>query len=356
MKTRKLTLACALSLLAASTFAQEPKDEGYWLKDIADRIQINGYAQAGYTYTHRDGKNTNTLDVKRTLLWAKANVSDRWAFLIMHDFSSELQEFYTSYRITDGPQLSVRLGQFKSQLTLENVYSPVVCELIDVLSQGATYLSGCGSDPLFGIQYGRDLGIEFYGQVLDDKLFYNVQLLNGRGVNKKDLDNKKDIVIKLDYRPMEGLKLVTTAQKGYATAIAPSPFIPAANSIAVGETYRRDRWTAGAEYKTHGGKNDYWKDRCASVRGEVMGGKDGRTHSWGTYAVTSIPVVGQLDAVAAVDYFNYAKDYNFDQTNLALGVQYWYFRKCRLQLQYTWSDTWNYGTTNRIQIQTQVAF
>ncbi len=352
----------AMICAGASANAQSSID---WNKELKERITVNGYAQAGYTYTHVDGKNSNTFDVKRTLLWAKARITDRWSFLFMHDFNSQVQEFYTDYRITEGKGLTIRFGQFKNQLSLENPLSPVVVELVDVLSQGATYLSGCGSDPLFGINYGRDLGIDLFGELADGKLRYNLEVMNGRGINKKDLDNKKDVIVKLDWRPTEGLRFVASAQKGYATAVNTSIYCP---DIAVGETYRRDRWTIGAEYKS--GTNDYWKDRCFSVRGEWLAGKDKDNVSCGGYVTASAPLCGQWDWIASVDYFNYNKDVDFvnmngttctndnkDQLNLVAGVQYWFFRKCRVQLQYTYGDDWKYDDpTHRVQVQTQIAF
>jgi len=360
---KKYLISATLALVTGLAFAQEKQDESFWNKDLLSRIQINGYAQAGYTYTHLEGVNSNTLDVKRTLLWAKARITDRWSFLFMHDFNSQVQEFYTDFRVTQNKALTIRFGQFKNQLSLENPLSPTTCELIDVYSQGVTYLTGCGSDPLFGIQYGRDLGIDLYGQLFNDHLYYNIEVMNGRGINAKDKDNKKDVIVKLDYRPIDGLRLVASAQKGYGVSLVESSvYIPKENAIALGENYERDRWTAGVEWKS--GKTDYWKERCSSVRGEVVAGKDGKTTSWGGYVTASVPLVGGLDLIASYDYFNYAKGYDRDRTVLVGGLQYWFFRKCRVQLQYTWADSWTQGlntawvdhSCQRIQVQTQIAF
>ena len=30
-----------------------------WIKDISDRINLHGYAQAGYTFSHQGGQNKN---------------------------------------------------------------------------------------------------------------------------------------------------------------------------------------------------------------------------------------------------------------------------------------------------------
>ncbi|MCR5395821.1 MAG: porin [Bacteroidales bacterium] len=359
-------LACLMALTCGAASAQQEGDID-WSKELKERITINGYAQAGYTFTATDGVKSNTLDLKRTLLWAKARITDRWSFLFMTDFNSQVQEFYTDYRVTEGKELTVRFGQFKNQLSMENPLSPVTLELIDVCSQGVTYLTGCGSDPLFGVNYGRDLGIDLYGELYDGELRYNLELMNGRGINKKDLDNKKDVIVKLDWRPLDDWRFVASAQKGYATAIAYSMYdivydsgYPD-NTIEVGETYRRNRWTIGAEYKS--GPNDYWKERSMTLRAEWLAGQDKDNTSFGGYVTGSGPISGQLDWVASVDYFNYNKgahfedgESNYDQMNLIGGLQYWFYRKCRLQLQYCFSDPWYSEPVHRVMLQTQVAF
>ena len=384
-----------LPFLACTVLPAVAQDENNidWNKELKERITVNGYAQAGYTYSNIDGTKTNTLDLKRTLLWAKARITDRWSFLFMTDFNSQVQEFYTDFRITKGKQMTLRFGQFKNQLSMENPLSPVVLELVDVCSQGVTYLTGCGSDPLFGINYGRDLGIDLYGELLDGKLRYNLELMNGTGINKKDMDNKKDVIVKLDWRPWDNFRFVVSAQKGYATAKSYSIYDTQAvlyysysdggknpilygddehmgftTTITPGETYRRDRWTAGVEYKS--GPNDHWKNRSMTLRGEWLAGKDKDNVSRGGYVTGSGPIAGQWDWVASYDYFNYICDipyvkangeydphYDKEQTNLVAGLQYWFYRNCRIQLQYTWSDSWQYkDPTHRIQVQTQVAF
>ena len=121
--------------------------EKKWFQDLSSRIKLHGYAQAGYTYSRHDGTNVNTFDVKRILFWVDAKITDRWSFLFMHDFSSVVQEFYTDFRITKNKALTVRFGQFKNGLSLENPLSPTSMEAIDVYSEAVTFLTGCGSDP-----------------------------------------------------------------------------------------------------------------------------------------------------------------------------------------------------------------
>ena len=91
-----------------------------WVKELTSRIKLHGYAQGGYNYTHNAAGNTNTFELKRVLFWADAQITDRWSFLFMHDFSSVVQEFYTDFRITKNKALTIRVGQFKNGLSLEN--------------------------------------------------------------------------------------------------------------------------------------------------------------------------------------------------------------------------------------------
>ena len=137
MKLKKInvrTLAVMLAVFSsvAAMGQQEQKSEPDWLKDFTSRITLNGYAQGGWSYQDINGKKTNAYNLKRTLLWAKARITDRWSFMFMHDFSSVVQEFYTDYRLSKGNEMTVRLGQFKHSYSMENPLSPTQLELIDV--------------------------------------------------------------------------------------------------------------------------------------------------------------------------------------------------------------------------------
>lgn len=175
VRTLAVMLAVFSSVAAMGQSQQtEKKSEPDWLKDFTSRITLNGYAQGGWSYQDANGKPINAYNLKRTLLWAKARITDRWSFMFMHDFSSVVQEFYTDYRITKNNALTVRLGQFKHSYTMENPLSPTQLELIDVYSQAVLYLAGEGPDPLNGVNYGRDMGLEVYGELAKGAIRYNL--------------------------------------------------------------------------------------------------------------------------------------------------------------------------------------
>ncbi len=358
-KWRTLAVALAVfSSVAAMGQKQEKKGEPDWMKDLTSRITLNGYAQGGWSYQDPNGKGTNSYNLKRTLLWAKARITDRWSFLFMHDFSSVVQEFYTDYRVSKGNELTVRLGQFKHSYSMENPLSPTQLELIDVYSQAVLYLAGEGPDPLNGVNYGRDMGLELYGDLAKGVLHYELALMSGQGINRRDLNNQKDFIAKLEVRPIDGLRFVASGYLGTGCAVNKAAWNP---DIEVGDNYKRNRYSAGLEYKTAPYTGSKYKEaRPASIRAEWLGGKDGEVNSQGGYATVCIPVVDALDVVASGETFDRnTKVDGWDQTNLTIGLQYWFYKKCRMQLQYTrclCGENISSKDYNWLQAQVQVAF
>ncbi len=309
-------------LLVCSSFLSASSQTPEWLS----RIQLHGYAQGGFTYSHTSERDNNTFDLKRSLLWANADITDRWSFLFMHDFSSVVQEYYTDFRITKNKALTLRFGQFKNGLTYENVLSPTGQETIDVYSEGVTYLTGCGSDPLLGVQYGRDLGISLYGETGNGKLRYELDIMNGQGINKKDGNAEKDFIGRLEWRPAKGLNLIATGQIGRGHAIATSLYNP---DIQEGDNYKRNRWSVGFDFKS----------QPFNVHGEYLEGKDGKVSSRGAYITTCVPIKqNELDLVGSYDFFNFNTSLGMHQHKVVAGLQYWFYKKCRFQVQYVYKS------------------
>lgn len=341
----KSFLAVALAIFSSeAAMGQEKNDNQKVVEDLLSRIELNGYAQAGYEYLGDGDAVKSTFNLKRTLLWGKAKVTDRWSFLFMHDFNSEVQEFYMDYRISKGKELSVRVGQFKNSYSMENPLSPTRMELIDVYSQAVTYLSGCGSDPLNGVNYGRDLGLMVFGDLLEGgRLHYELAIMNGQGINQSDGNTDKDIIVKLEYKLMPELRLVASGQKGRGHAVGTAEWNP---TIEIGDDYARDRLSLGGE----------WKADRLGLHGEWLWGKDGRVKSWGSYLTGCYTIADNLDIVASADFFDRNTRMAYDQLNLTAGIQYWFYKKCRVQLQYTRQEREFDADCNCLQAQVQVAF
>ncbi|MDO4172136.1 MAG: porin [Prevotellaceae bacterium] len=333
------------------------KDLKYWANTVASRIKVTGYAQAGYTAVMpKEGENTNTFDMKRVVLMVGAEITPQFYAFFMHEFKTkDMQEYYMEYRPCKA--FNLRFGQSKTELSMENPMSPTVLESISPMSQGVFWL--CGADPLINNPAGRDMGLMAYGDLFNDKLRYVVEVLNGGQINTTDKNNQKNIIAKLEYKPVKNFRLSVSGQKGYGYAMQNSIYN---GSVQLGETYRQDRYAFGMEWKSKLAGTDYHKNRCTMVRTEMLGGKDGDCNSFGAYVSSAIPVYKGLDIVAIADYMNYNTDASLKKTNLTAGVQYWIFKKCRLQAQYTYSiksdamKNLQGDNESMLQAQVQVAF
>ena len=198
-------------------------------------------------------------------------------------------------------------------------------EAIDVYAEGVTYLSGCGSDRLLGTQYGRDLGLELFGETNDGKLKYTLEVMNGQGINKKDGNNEKDFIGKLEYKPTKELSFIASGQLGRGHAVERSIYNP---GIQIGDDYKRNRWTAGFAYTS----------KPISLHGEYVEGRDGDVTSRGAYVTTTVPIAKQWDIVGSYDFFNFNTKAHMDQHKAIFGFQYWIYKRCRFQVQYVYKS------------------
>ena len=346
LKTVFLTVV-TVAISHTALMAQNNNKMPDWAKDVTERLQFHGYAQGGFNYNHKGGEDTQTFELKRVIFWTNAQITDRWSFLFMHDFSSVVQEYYTDFRVSNNKALTVRLGQFKNCLSYENPLSPTSMEAIDVYSEGVTYLTGCGSDPLLGVQYGRDLGLALFGETNNGMLHYELEVMNGQGINKKDGNKEKDFIGRLEFRPVKGLNLIATGQIGRGHAIANSLYNP---DIHEGDNYKRNRWTAGFDYKSS----------AFNVHGEYLEGKDGSVTSRGAYVTGNVPLGKGVDLVGSYDFFNFNTSAGMDQHKVIAGLQYWFYKKCRVQLQYVYKSAYRndtefiHGANHAIMAQMQI--
>lgn len=314
------------------------------LDELSEKVEVHGYAQGGYSYENPAGVKKNDFNMKRSIVWVKARVTDRWSFLFMHNFSNSVLEYYGDFRVTKDASLNIRLGQYKNSFSMENAFSPSTHELIDCGSQPVLLLAGGGLDPLFGSQSGRDIGLRLWGELFRGHLFYELALMNGQGINKRDGNNQKDVQLKFDFRPVSGLRVVASAQKGKGHAIGTAEWNP---GITVGDDYRRDRYSIGAE----------WKCPSFSLRGEWLGGKDGSVGSHGGYLTTCVPFIrNTVDVIGSYDYIDRNTKMGYETNQATIGAQYWIYKKCRFQVQYTRCWCGFSRDYDRFQAQLQVGF
>lgn len=336
---RKTLLVTASLLFSGYLMAQESLNN--IVNTLKDRITLSAYAQVGYTYNSAI-KADNTFDIKRIIFMADGKITDQWSCYFMYDFyANALQEVYTDYRFLPG--LTVRVGQFKTPYTMENLLSPTSVELINCYALPVCYLAAInGSDPLCSASGGRDIGLMVYGDLFHKLLNYKMAVMNGQGINMKDQNTQKDVVGYLTVNPTQWLTVGGSFVLGTGHSVASTEI----NGIPVQSNYSRKRWSLGA---TLTGKK-------ASLRTEFLAGKNGDISSNGYYATGCLKLIPKLDAVASYEYLNKNTDMDDKQSNYMAGLQYWFYPKCRLQLQYTRNEPKSQDGFNLLQAQIQVRF
>lgn len=339
---RRILLFIALLFTTHYLTAQEGASLNKAVNTLKERINLSAYAQTGYTYDDLDGNN-NTFDVKRIIFMAEGKITDQWSCYFMYNFAGggELLDVYTEYKFL--PQLTARVGQFKTMFSIENPMSPTTLELINCNSQSVSYLAGF-NNPLYEPCGGRDMGLLIYGDLFGKLMHYNFAVMNGQGINVKDKNNQKDIVGSLMVNPLKWLSVGGSFIKGKGNAVNTSTVNP---GILVGENYTRNRWALSAVVTT----------KPVEIRTEYLAGKDGKIKSNGYYATACVHALPKFDIIASYDYLNKDRETSdFKQTNYVAGVQYWFYPKCRLQAQYTFSDRRGAENSNMLQAQIQVRF
>lgn len=343
MKKLLAAILCLVSLGASAQDENRNLTLNQVIGKMTDRLTMNGFLQLGYDYDDTPGTGQSSFYHKRAAFNIKGYITDRWTAFFAYEYSnSSSQELWTEYKFAD--ELSVRLGQFKTMFGLENMISPTTADLINDASVATRYYVGWSGDVLQGNHAGRDIGLLLSGDLFEKVIHYDLSVMNGQDINRRDGNRHKDLVGRLIINPVEWLAVSASYYDGKGHAIASDSKL----GIYEGEDYTRDRWAMGATLTT-----DYLR-----LRAEYLGGKDGEHKSEGWYATGVVPLLKKekLELLLSYDYFNQSKTLNLKQTNYTGGLQWWFYPGCRLRATYTYRDMKQGDSSNMLQLQAQVAF
>ena len=323
------------------------------------KLTLFGYAQTQFDMTKIGPETKNSFSMTRIILMANAELTRKLSFFLMIDAAStqaskHLHEYYAQYAFM--PELKVRVGQFKTPYTLENIISPTMLGTVN-LNEGTRYMAGIAGDPLYGNYVGRDVGAMVTGDAVKARdghyyLNYSVGLFNGAGMNLRDNNKHKDVAAMLNVLPTKNITLSGSFIIGKGNAQADDMF----GTIVQGTDYTRNRWSVGAEVK--------WKP--LRLRTEYMAGKNGDIKNRAFYAELWCRLFRNFDIVLDYDYLDKNTALSKDAreampswtrtNNYLVGLQYWVYKACRISTQYIFSDR-NIGPDTKMWLtQFQIAF
>ncbi|MBE6177182.1 MAG: porin [Rikenellaceae bacterium] len=304
-----------------------------WDKVVAAMPKISGYVMGRYTYNGDE----STFRLRRVRLSVAGDIGKKIDYKFQAELSSfKLLDAYFNYKPFE--QFKVKVGQFKVPFSIENTeYSPTKIILIDH-PMGMQRLMGfdekIGETTLKNT--GRELGINLHGSVLNKALSYDLAVFNGAGLNTTDNNKSKDVVGRLIYSPIQGLRVSGSYYWGEFGE----------------EFYARERWTVGAAY-----------DKGALIaRAEYIAGttgfEDAEIDSEGWYALAGWRFCdGKWSVAARYDTFSENTEVSaLDQTNYTVGVAWKPIKNFRMQLNYQHEDRGSKGHRNCVMVQATASF
>lgn len=362
---KKLTFSIStLNTSDSAVMATKPQDGEQPVMPLnihigPSKLTLFGYAQTQFDMTKIGPETKNSFSMTRIILMANAELTRKLSFFIMIDAAStqaakHLHEYYAQYAFM--PELKVRVGQFKTPYTLENIISPTLLGNVNI-NEGTRYMAGIAGDPLYGNYAGRDLGAMITGDAIKARdghyyLNYSLGVFNGAGMNLRDNNKHKDVAAMINVLPTKDITLSGSFIIGKGNAQADDMF----GTFAQGADYTRNRWSVGAEIN--------WKP--IKLRTEYMQGRNGDINNRAFYAELWCRLFRNFDVVLDYDYLDKNTSLSKEArdafpawtrtNNYLVGLQYWVYKKCRISTQYVFSDR-NTGPDTKAWItQFQIAF
>lgn len=315
-------------------------------------LEVGGYGLMLYKYDNtRDSKKQqgkNDLKARVIFLNASGNLTNTLKYFVMFELmDARMYEYYMDW--TPMKEVGFKLGQYKVPLSMENPMSLTVLETIQN-SRSISSLTGMTDDVMKSQNKinnaGRDIGLQMSGKLFNmgnhDLVYYALGVFQGAGMNTSDKDNVKDFAGTILFEPVKGLRLGGSALFGAATYQT--------TETDPGVRHVRNRWVASGEFQS---------DRFYA-RAEWLNGKDGQIDREGLYGTAKYFILPKkISMVGKVDYYNRNKDLNAEVIDYLAGVDYWFYNKCRVQLNYQYSDyskKWDQKNSHQVMGQLQIVF
>lgn len=310
-------------------------------------LNFNGYALLTYKY---NDVSTIKHDLNPRLVFVGMNgkLHNNIGYTVLAEFVNPLiHELYGSW--SPSKAFNLKLGQMKTLFTMENPIS--LTQLETVYNTRSVSSLASMADDVMKLQNGRnnggrDIGISASGSAISIKdynlLEYGIGVFQGAGISSPEKDNRKDFSAQVTLQPIKGFRFGGSVYFGAATYALPG------NTTAT--THTRDRWALSTEYQS---------DRFYG-RAEWLHGNDGGINKEGLYGTVLYYVLPKkMNLFSKVDYFNKNKGNNAEVIDYTIGANYYFFQRCRIQLNYTYSDysnRWDACNSNVIASQLQYIF
>lgn len=309
-----------------STPAPDGKPQlGRKLTDYASAPKFGGYFIGKYSYSDQDGSHGGDGFSQRFIrLYVDGTILKDFKYRIqmqVNNSSFHMKDYFVEW--SHWKELAIKVGQYKRAFLFENPYNPWDVGTGDY-SQIARNLAGIGDSDNGVANGGRDQGIQVQGDLFPSKsdghrfIHYQLQMMNGQGINASDKTSRKDFIGSLQVQPVKDLFIGVFGWTGdYYHA-------------ATGETTDRNRWAASVKYE----HND-WTVRAEYAHAQgLLANYTGEGKADGWYATVGVPCTSWLKVYGKYDAYRADKTWESLKTIYSIAPNFQIHKNLLLQVQY----------------------
>jgi len=333
---KKLFLTCLLTLIAVSMSAQQDKK---WY----DNFKLSGYGMLQYQGDDKEGSEHNEFNLRLMRLILDGKIGDwDWRAQIQGTNAKgpaeptvQLVDLYAEW--VKYKEARLRVGQFKRAFTFENPTHPITqgwYSYADVINR----LSGFGDRAGEKSSGGRDIGIQLQGDLFPASdghrfLHYQVGVYNGEGVNRKDKDERKDIIGGIWVSPVKGLRIGAfgwNGSHGGMTTMKGTNESVTLNRYCLSAEWDKDEYTFRTEYVHSQGWGVTSPGSGSTTIDYSLGDK-----ADGWYVFGIVPVIkSKLHAKARYQCYRPTKDMGSSKSMYEVGMNYFINKNLEITAEY----------------------
>ena len=322
---KKLFLTAVAACLTIIPAIAQDLQYGRKITDFTTGPKIGGYVIAKYEITDQKGQHTyKGLSQRLFRVYLDGTILKDFKYRVQiqaNNASFHMKDYFVEW--AHWKEFSVKVGQYKRAFLFENPYNPWDVGFGDY-SQITKVFSGmgdyCGEASSNG---GRDQGIQIQGDLFpmsDDEfrlIHYQLQVMNGQGINTADANCQKDVIGTLQIQPIKDLYIGAFGWKG--------DYYRAADTLTIG----RDRWAVSAKYE-----HNSWSARAeySHSNGKNINEADG----W--YVAVGVPVNDWLKVYTKYDVYRSQASSESMKSIYSIAPNFQIHKNLMLQLQYNFVD------------------
>ena len=297
---------------------------GRKLTDYASAPKFGGYFIGKYAYSDQDGaKGGAGFSQRLVRLYVDGTILTDFKYRVqmqVNNSTFHMKDYFVEW--SHWKELAIKVGQYKRAFLFENPYNPwdvgageyaqIVCNLAATSDKDGNVGNG-----------GRDQGLQVQGDLFPAKsdghrfIHYQLQVMNGQGINTGDKNGHKDFIGSLQIQPIKDLFIGIFGWTG--------DYVDGA-----GVETDRNRWAASVKYE----HND-WSVRAEYAHAQgLLANYQGNGKADGWYATVGVPCTPWLKVYGKYDAYRADKTWGSTKTIYSIIPNFQIHKNLMMQVQY----------------------